>query len=573
MLVVVWRCAPAHIETHRDEPHHHHRAGPRTSTLAAAATDTHRLKQFLAERGLLDLLRDFEAYCSSSASPEQPDPELEMEVEHQSKKESKKNGQLPLARRRALPPLLPIPTPVRVTTRITPTSPQSGVVKLCAQNPKRPISRRRPMDPPTTGSRRPPKSLKRPTQLNQPFPANRASRLTTLQKAGENPFSLLRQQNPGRLRPPRSHSTRRTTSSPLPGIIILHGRNSIKGLKIQPASVTDYRNLSSLLAILKVAYHTYFLKEEREFRVVLRGVPKESPIEEVNEDLLAQDLPVQSVRRITNRVREPLDLVLVTANTDIDTATKRCFYHIKGRARYVKCLGDHGTAACTRNKDTDGPPACVLSTPCQAPARVVTQNLSYAKATAGPRKDPPTNTAPSENIKALMSVISIIDIGEIVNTKLEIIERIDPRSFVNARRVNRELTKPRLLFGRSVTCVRVRECRGLGVPNHGPSCRGRAAHLYRQKPRRKQSRCGRRDVVPKRDLVLDNPTRSLLRGHPNEDGCAAKNDTEVVRIARRDMSEIVAEGRAVHLFWVRAHAGIAENHPADELTRRIALTK
>ncbi|GBP24650.1 hypothetical protein EVAR_15856_1 [Eumeta japonica] len=43
---------------------------------------------------------------------------------------------------------------------------------------------------------------------------------------------------------------------------------------------------------------------------------------------------------------------------------------------------------------------------------------SYAKATAGPRTDPPpqtkTNSTPSENIKALMSVISIIDIGEVV---------------------------------------------------------------------------------------------------------------------------------------------------------------
>ncbi|GBP55048.1 hypothetical protein EVAR_46344_1 [Eumeta japonica] len=73
------------------------------------------------------------------------------------------------------------------------------------------------------------------------------------------------------------------------GIVILNGRNSIKGLKIQPASVTDFRNLSTLLATLKVAYHTYSLKDEREFRVVpsFRGVPKEIPIEEVKEDLLA----------------------------------------------------------------------------------------------------------------------------------------------------------------------------------------------------------------------------------------------------------------------------------------------
>ncbi|GBP46187.1 hypothetical protein EVAR_24594_1 [Eumeta japonica] len=43
--------------------------------------------------------------------------------------------------------------------------------------------------------------------------------------------------------------------------------------------------------------------------------------------------------------------------------------------------------------------------------------------------------------------------------------------------------------------------------------------------------------------------------------------------ARRDIFEIVAEGRAVRLFWVRAHAGIADNERADKLARRAALTK
>ncbi|GBP55047.1 hypothetical protein EVAR_46343_1 [Eumeta japonica] len=42
------------------------------------------------ERGLLELLRDFEAYCSSPASPVQPDPDLEIEVENNTKKESNK---------------------------------------------------------------------------------------------------------------------------------------------------------------------------------------------------------------------------------------------------------------------------------------------------------------------------------------------------------------------------------------------------------------------------------------------------------------------------------------------------
>ncbi|GBP24894.1 hypothetical protein EVAR_14228_1 [Eumeta japonica] len=47
----------------------------------------------------------------------------------------------------------------------------------------------------------------------------------------------------------------------------------------------------------------------------------------------------------------------------------------------------------------------------------------------------------------------------------------------------------------------------------------------------------------------------------------------LVHEARRDISEIIAEGRAVRLFWVRAHVGIAGNKPADELARRTALTK
>ncbi|GBP43907.1 hypothetical protein EVAR_41763_1 [Eumeta japonica] len=109
------------------------------------------------------------------------------------------------------------------------------------------------------------------------------------------------------------------------------------------------------------SYITYSLKEEREFRVVLRGVPKLLPIEELKEDLLAQDLSVQSVRRITDHAREAQDLVLVTSNTiATDNATKHSFFNIKVRARCVKCLGDHGSAACTRNKETDGPPAYVL---------------------------------------------------------------------------------------------------------------------------------------------------------------------------------------------------------------------
>ncbi|GBO99755.1 Nucleic-acid-binding protein from transposon X-element [Eumeta japonica] len=147
---------------------------------------------------------------------------------------------------------------------------------------------------------------------------------------------------------------------------------------------------------MKVAYRTYSLKEERELRVVLKSVSKEFSLDEVKKDLLAQILPVRAVRRVTNRNRDPLDLVLVSADPSAKDNVKVIFFKIKTvsslsgikvelphkrsspkqchncqiyghsskncfrKARCVKCLGDHDTAACTRNKETDGPPACAL---------------------------------------------------------------------------------------------------------------------------------------------------------------------------------------------------------------------
>ncbi|GBP50498.1 Nucleic-acid-binding protein from transposon X-element [Eumeta japonica] len=180
-------------------------------------------------------------------------------------------------------------------------------------------------------------------------------------------------------------------------------------------------------------------------RVVLRGVPREIPIDEVKEDLRSQNLPMQSVRRILNRSSEPLDLVLISGTAEAnDRATKATFFQIRSvcflsgikaeqlrkralpgqchncqsyghssrhcfnPACCVKCLGNHGTAQCTRNKDRDGLPACVLCkqkghtanylgcprAPKRAalprsPTRAVSSTLSDARAAAGPRSVSP----------------------------------------------------------------------------------------------------------------------------------------------------------------------------------------
>ncbi|GBP66391.1 Nucleic-acid-binding protein from transposon X-element [Eumeta japonica] len=114
------------------------------------------------------------------------------------------------------------------------------------------------------------------------------------------------------------------------GIQFSQARNSVQGLKLQAKTVADFKNLQNLLVCYKFKFHTYSLKEEREIRVVLRGVPKEIPVDEVKEDLVAQSLPVQSVRRILNRFRKPLDLVLVSGTAEAnDKATKAAFFKIR----------------------------------------------------------------------------------------------------------------------------------------------------------------------------------------------------------------------------------------------------
>ncbi|GBP12311.1 hypothetical protein EVAR_75753_1 [Eumeta japonica] len=173
----------------------------------------------------------------------------------------------------------------------------------------------------------------------------------------------------------------------------------------------------------------------------------EIPIEEVKENLCFQNLPVQLVHRILNCSRESLDLVLVSSTVDqqqgdesrllqnqkrvlslsgiiAEQPRKRALpgqchncqsyghssKHRFNPARCIKCLGNHSTAQCTRNKDIDGPPACVLckqkghtvnylgyprapkrapppkkAAPRRAPARTVSTTLSFARAAAGPR--------------------------------------------------------------------------------------------------------------------------------------------------------------------------------------------
>lgn len=186
-------------------------------------------------------------------------------------------------------------------------------------------------------------------------------------------------------------------------IAYVNARAVQQGIKVTVASAGDYRELNRLLRSRNIPFHTYALKEERQVRVVVRGVPSEIGSQDIKSDLLAQGLPVVEVHRMhtrgsAERPSKPYDMVLIVCDPitenihhPIFKISKICGLsglsiekpHAKGnvgqchrcqlyghsqrncfgKPRCVKCLGDHGTAACPRPKDRAScaePPSCVL---------------------------------------------------------------------------------------------------------------------------------------------------------------------------------------------------------------------
>ncbi|GBP39097.1 Nucleic-acid-binding protein from transposon X-element [Eumeta japonica] len=448
----------------------------RPSTLAATAMEQ-KLQVFLTERGHLDLLREFEAYCASPASPDPQvvvfDPEMDLEytLPRVSKKRSANarpsegtssdsdsdpgssdspdhSGFTTVRRRRAAKGSKPKAAGLTQTLTATPSGKSTSSIYAS------PVSWRTPSQPAAA-----PQGAVDDGGVKAAAPAaaknNRGDEADvtappTPAPRGPKPPPMFVQDKD------RWTELRRRCAEK--GIQFSQARNSAQGLKLQAKTVADFKNLQNLLVCYKFKFHTYSLKEEREIRVVLTGVPKEIPVDEVKEDLVAQSLPVQSPRPTTRRLRPPSSKSGAYAPSPASKRSsprKRALpgqchncqsyghssRHCYHSARYVKCLGDHGTAQCTRNKDTDGPPACVLckqkghtanylgcprapkrppppekAVPRRAPARAVSAAFSYARAAAGPRNAPPAAKiieTSADDLSQLISIINIIDTSEL----------------------------------------------------------------------------------------------------------------------------------------------------------------
>ncbi|GBP57113.1 Nucleic-acid-binding protein from transposon X-element [Eumeta japonica] len=408
-----------------------------------------KLKSFLAERGLL---KDFEEYCSSPASPESasemdidkqyvprttvhyPSDESESDYFHS---DDSKGGDEPFTKvqsRKARARRARLIASGAITLGpgfqcYSPAKPKN--------NPGPTPSPATPVAPTPTPSWRNMGEKKKPEQTdNDSKKAKKPKTIVVEDDDAPLPAPRKEQKPPPIFLWEKEKFSEIRRQCELKNITISHARNTKnKGLKVQPDSISDFRNLTNLLATMKAAYHTYSLKEEREFRVVLKGV-----------------LRVSARRGIKVELPHKRSSPGQCHNCQLyGHSSKNCFR----KARCVKCLGDHGTAACTRNKETDGPPACVLcntsghtanylgcpraapkkyptpsrnnrdnnshpndkAAPRRAPARAVSKNATYANVTAGRRKDPPKTKSDvsTDTLSQIMSVISIIDINELAD--------------------------------------------------------------------------------------------------------------------------------------------------------------
>lgn len=157
-------------------------------------------------------------------------------------------------------------------------------------------------------------------------------------------------------------------------------------INIKTTNSTQFRSLQSLLLSEKIDFHTYTLAEDRQLKVVLRGIPTNISTERLQSELEALHFDVKLIRRFgTDSKPMPLCLAILSGSQakDIFDITELFFLKISVESfrktgpsqchscqrfghgssncgfspRCVKCAGPHKTSDCTKTRDQD--PTCV----------------------------------------------------------------------------------------------------------------------------------------------------------------------------------------------------------------------
>lgn len=161
-------------------------------------------------------------------------------------------------------------------------------------------------------------------------------------------------------------------------------------VRLMIKSVDSYRKVIKYLESSSIYFHTYQLKQERSYRVIIKGLHPTIPTEDIKAELIGLGHSVRSVTNVRSRLtKEPLSMFYVDLDPDPKNKTiydikylnhalikiepprrtnelvqcHRCqqFGHTKAYCkkpyRCVKCGMDHPTVECKKTAET--PPRCV----------------------------------------------------------------------------------------------------------------------------------------------------------------------------------------------------------------------
>ncbi|GFX37015.1 nucleic-acid-binding protein from transposon X-element [Trichonephila clavipes] len=148
----------------------------------------------------------------------------------------------------------------------------------------------------------------------------------------------------------------------------LQGRVIGRGLRVYPETPAACHQIRNLIDQEKLEAYTYELSENKEIKVVIRGMPVDMPIQEIMEDLENLFIKPSECRVMINRkTRLPMPLFLLSLpktedNKNIHHISELCNMKVKieplnkrtGPAQCFRCQGFfHNSRFCTRN------PKCV----------------------------------------------------------------------------------------------------------------------------------------------------------------------------------------------------------------------
>lgn len=161
-------------------------------------------------------------------------------------------------------------------------------------------------------------------------------------------------------------------------------------VKVMVSTIESYRKLMKYLENGKINYHTYQIRQERSYRVVLKGIHYTTPVLDIKAELLSLGFDVRNVHNVKrSKTKHPLSMFyidldpkpnnseiynvkrLCDAVVNVEPPNKvtdfvQCFRcqqyghtqrYCKKAFRCVKCAMDHPTAECKKQQTT--PPKCV----------------------------------------------------------------------------------------------------------------------------------------------------------------------------------------------------------------------